>query len=249
MSRELVESDIMATANSNSAGLIKINNMIYVVTQVNGQRVMKLQDEPAQPAPNGSEIFIGNLPRYFNEHDLMMLFIQTGPIYKLRLMMDFYGLNRGYAFVKYFMPESARAAIGMFHRYKMSDGSKLAVHKSVDNCRLFVGNLPRTVTKKMIYEEFAPYAEGLNNVILYPSWKNQKLNRGFAFLEFADNRCAAIARRKLAPDSFVVWNRNVLVDWAEPIPEVEPEIMATVSSILRICMGILCFTQCLMQMK
>lgn len=221
----------MAASVDDSADseIIMINNLPYFITQINGQRLLKLRDEPMiQRPPKGTEIFVGRLPRFFNEQALIQLFVEIGPIYKLRLMVDFNGRNRGYAFITFFTLEAANAAILRYHNYEVRNGCKIGVYKSVDNCRLFVGNLPRSVTKSEIFEAFAPYAEGLNNVILYKSMEDPTKNRGFAFLEFNDHRAAAMTRRKLAPGTFMVWNSNILVDWADPLPEVDPKVMSMV---------------------
>jgi len=50
-------------------------------------------------------------------------------------------------------------------------------------------------------------------------------NRGFAFLEFDTHSDAAIARRRLVATGVKVWGVNLAVDWAEPEPEFDDDIM------------------------
>lgn len=208
---------------------LAIRDHCYYITQSNGQRIFKLKDDPeVPPPPKGTEIFVGKLPRDFFEDQLVPLFEEIGPIYKLRLMVDFSGKNRGYAFITYFTLENAQAAIEKYHNYEIRKGCKIGVYKSVDNCRLFVGNLPKDKSKEEIIEGLGPYVEGLTNVILYKSLENPSLNRGFAFLEFTNHRSAAMTRRKLAPGTFFLWGNSILVDWADPLPDVDPSVMSKV---------------------
>lgn len=53
------------------------------------------------PPPRGCEVFVGKLPRDMYEDELVPLFETAGTIYEFRLMMEFSGDNRGYAFVMY----------------------------------------------------------------------------------------------------------------------------------------------------
>lgn len=51
--------------------------------------------------PRGCEVFVGKIPRDMFEDELVPLFETVGQIYEFRLMMEFSGENRGYAFVMY----------------------------------------------------------------------------------------------------------------------------------------------------
>lgn len=53
------------------------------------------------PPPRGCEVFVGKIPRDMYEDELVPVFERAGSIYELRLMMEFSGENRGYAFVMY----------------------------------------------------------------------------------------------------------------------------------------------------
>jgi len=44
---------------------------------------------------------VGKIPRDMYEDELVPLFEKAGRIYEFRLMMEFSGENRGYAFVMY----------------------------------------------------------------------------------------------------------------------------------------------------
>lgn len=62
---------------------------------------MGTADWEGPPPPRGCEVFVGKIPRDMYEDELVPLFDRAGKIYELRLMMEFSGANRGYAFVTY----------------------------------------------------------------------------------------------------------------------------------------------------
>ena len=78
--------------------------------------------------------------------------------------------------------------------------------------------------------------EGLSDVILYHQPDDKKKNRGFCFLEYEDHKTAAQARRRLMSGKVKVWGNVVTVEWADPIEDPDPEVMAKVSiSNLELC--------------
>lgn len=79
------------------------------------------------------------------------------------------------------------------------NGRLLGVCASVDNCRLFVGGIPKTKKREEILSEMRKVTEGVMDVIVYPSAADKSKNRGFAFVEYESHRAAAMARRKLLP--------------------------------------------------
>lgn len=208
----------------------------YNMVQQNGQR--KYGGPPpgweGDVPPRGCEIFIGRIPRDCYEDELVPIFETMGKIYELRLMMDFSGSNRGYAFVMYTSKADAQRALREMNNYEIRKGRFLGVCQSVDNCRLFVGGIPKTKAKNEIYEEMVKVTEGVVDVIVYPSATDKSKNRGFAFVEYDSHRAAAMARRKLIPGRIQLWGHQIAVDWAEPENEVDEDIMKTVSAIIYI---------------
>lgn len=67
------------------------------------------------------------------------------------------------------------------------------------------------------------------DVILYHQPDDKKKNRGFCFLEYEDHKSAAQARRRLMSGKVKVWGNVVTVEWADPVEEPDPEVMAKVS--------------------
>lgn len=143
--------------------------------------------------------------------------------------MDFSGTNRGYAFLMYTTPEEARRAIKELNNYEIRPQRRIGVVKSLDNCRLFVGNIPKNKTKSEIIKAMNEITEGVVDAIVYSHCKDKTKNRGFAFVEYASHKEAAMARRKLLPGKTELWGNQIAVDWADPEPEVDEETMSKVS--------------------
>uniref|UniRef100_A0A8C2Z8V8 Synaptotagmin binding, cytoplasmic RNA interacting protein n=1 Tax=Cyclopterus lumpus TaxID=8103 RepID=A0A8C2Z8V8_CYCLU len=205
----------------------------YTLDVTTGQR--KYGGPPPEPVysgaqPNvGTEIFIGKIPRDLFEDELVPLFEKAGPIWDLRLMMDpLSGLNRGYAFVTFCTKEAAQEAVKLCNNHEIRPNKHIGVCISVANNRLFVGSIPKSKTKEQIVEEFAKVTEGLSDVILYHQPDDKKKNRGFCFLEYEDHKTAAQARRRLMSGKVKVWGNVVTVEWADPIEDPDPEVMAKV---------------------
>ncbi|XP_075058831.1 heterogeneous nuclear ribonucleoprotein Q isoform X7 [Mixophyes fleayi] len=183
----------------------------------------------AQQPSVGTEIFVGKIPRDLFEDELVPLFEKAGSIWDLRLMMDpLTGLNRGYAFVTFCTKEAAQEAVKLYNNHEIRSGKHIGVCISVANNRLFVGSIPKSKTKEQIVEEFSKVTEGLTDVILYHQPDDKKKNRGFCFLEYEDHKTAAQARRRLMSGKVKVWGNVVTVEWADPIEDPDPEVMAKV---------------------
>ena len=85
------------------------------------------------------------------------------------------------------------------NNYEIRKGRLLGACQSVDNCRLFVGGIPKSKKKEEILDEMRKVTEGVVDVIVYPSAADKSKNRGFSFVEYKDHKAAAMARRKLMP--------------------------------------------------
>ncbi|NXW32791.1 A1CF factor, partial [Phaetusa simplex] len=202
----------------------------YNLIQENGQR--KYGGPPpgwdGPPPERGCEIFIGKLPRDLFEDELIPLCEKIGKIYEMRMMMDFNGNNRGYAFVTFSNKQEAKNAIKQLNNYEIRNGRLLGVCASVDNCRLFVGGIPKMKKREEILAEMKKVTDGVVDVIVYPSAADKTKNRGFAFVEYESHRAAAMARRKLLPGWIQLWGHPIAVDWAEPEVEVDEDTMSSV---------------------
>jgi len=203
----------------------------YPMVQENGQRrygpPLNWPTNTAPPA-RGCEVFVGKIPRDCFEDELVPVFERFGVIYEVRLMMDFNGANRGYCFVTYSTRNEAKRAARELNDFEIRNRRFLGACLSVDNCRLFVGGIPRNKNRQEILDEMRTVADGVVDAIVYPSITDKTKNRGFAFVEFESHRAAAMARRKLLPGRVQLWGQPIAVDWAEPEQDVDEDIMAKV---------------------
>ena len=201
----------------------------YPLVQENGQR--KYGPPPNWPnaEPDRScEVFIGKIPRDCFEDELVPLMERVGFLYEFRLMMEYSGYNRGYGFAMFTSRENAKKAVDELNNYEIRKGRTIGVCRSVDNCRLFVGGIPKTKKKEEILDEVRKVTDDVINIIVYPSAHDKTKNRGFAFVQYSNHRAAAIARRKLIQNKIQLFEQPIAVDWAEPEPEVDETVMAAV---------------------
>ncbi|XP_071642859.1 RNA-binding protein 47 [Temnothorax longispinosus] len=207
----------------------------YELVQENGQRRLTAPEvsRGERERVKGAEVFLGRLPRDCYEDELMPLLEQVGRLLELRLMLDFSGSTRGYAFALYENPRIARKACERLDGHEIRPGHRIGVVKSMDNCRLFFGGVPKTKTKPEFMKELTKILDGITDVYLYPSAHDRSLNRGFIFVEFRDHRAAAMARRKLIPGKVMLWDHEIAVDWADPEPgdPIDEDIMETVTAL------------------
>ncbi|XP_061662681.1 probable RNA-binding protein 46 isoform X2 [Syngnathoides biaculeatus] len=126
----------------------------YDLIQTNGRR--KFGGPPPNwdgPMPRiDCEVFVGKIPTDMYEDELVPLFKTAGTIYEMRLMMEFSGLNRGYAFLLYTDREAARQAIKKFNNREVRQGQFISVCPSLDKCSLFLGCIPQNKRKEEIME-------------------------------------------------------------------------------------------------
>lgn len=204
----------------------------YELVQENGQRRLTAPEivRGEKQRLKGAEIFLGRLPRDCYEDELMPVLERIGRLIELRLMLDFSGSTRGYAFALFENSKIASSACAILDGYEIRPGHRIGVVKSVDNCRLFFGGVPKNKGKEEFMVELKKILDGITDIYLYPSAHDKTLNRGFIFVEFKDHRAAAMARRKLIPGKVMLWDHEIAVDWADPEPgdPIDDEIMETV---------------------
>lgn len=213
----------------------------YELVQENGQRRLTAPEFTVEMKEKikGSEVFIGRLPRDCYEDEITPILQNVGRLLELRLMLDFSGTTRGYAFALFENSAIARQACQTLDGYEIRPGRRIGVVRSIDNCRLFFGGVPKDKTKEDFLNELGKILDGITNIYMYPNAQDKTQNRGFIFVEFKDHRSAAMARRKLIPGKVVLWNHEIAVDWADPEPgePVDDYVMETVSSILNVILS------------
>ncbi|XP_075923716.1 uncharacterized protein LOC116943134 isoform X2 [Petromyzon marinus] len=189
----------------------------YNMIQENGQRKFGPPPDWQGPPPaRGCEVFLGKIPRDLYEDELVPVLETVGRLYQLRLMMEFSGENRGYAFATYTTRTHAVAAIKKLNNFEIRPGHPFGVCISVDNCRLYIGGLPKDKKQEEVMLAMSCATMGVVDVKMSVCPTDKTRNRGYAFVEYESHRAAAMARRKLVPGTFQLWGQTIKVDWANP---------------------------------
>ena len=178
--------------------------MKYRVSQENGQRIFGPPldlPEDTYLSERGTEVFVGKIPRDCFESELIPLFQKAGKIFKIRLMIDFSGKNRGYGFVQYFNRENAARAVMMLNNFEIRKNWYIGVMQSKNNNILFFGNLPNNISCNEMIDEISKYAPGIKSAIYYGG---PHRNNGFGFVEYTNHKMTALARRKFFPGLFAL---------------------------------------------
>jgi len=179
---------------------------------------------------DGCEVYVGNLPMDMYEDTLIPMFEQFGNIYEMRLKMDpNSGLGRGFCFVVYSCKEEAIKCVRQMKWYEIAPEQFLKVNIQINNCRLFVGNIPKDKGEEELLEKFGSIVKHLKNTIVYNSPGSNQANRGFCFLDFESHKAASDAKRKLLTTQ--VWNRELVVSWADTQEEPDEKKMETVKTL------------------
>lgn len=198
----------------------------YILTQVHGQRKWfnPQWKEKFQP-PEGSEVFVGRLPRDLYEDELVPPFLEMGPIYELRTMMNFSGTNRGFAFVCYFDRQTAQRAVQVLNNYQIRKGQCIGVLPSVNNRHLFIGGLRSSAGLVNFLKSWLnQVTEGVTNISVFPLTRRCQPGEPsmppspykYAVVTYSSHRLAAMARRSLIPVKNEVFGPQVIIDWADP---------------------------------
>ena len=163
----------------------------YELEQIHGQRKLfnpelKRLFTPAE----GSEVFIGRLPRDLFEDELVPPFLEIGPIYEMRVMMNFSGTNRGFAFVMFKNPDTAMRAVKTLNNFEIRRGHQIGVLTSVNNRRIYIGPLqesPNMVSLRNpnVFNISVVVGGDLTGVVSIVSEANSLL-----LVESADPRCS-----------------------------------------------------------
>ncbi|XP_040904659.1 dead end protein 1 isoform X2 [Toxotes jaculatrix] len=170
------------------------------LAQVNGQRKYGGPPEGWDgPAPGARcEVFISHIPRDAYEDLLIPLFSSVGPLWEFRLMMNFSGQNRGFAYAKYSSSAVASDAIRLLHGHMLEPGFCLSVRRSTEKRHLCVGDLPATTRQEDLLQVLRELAEGVERVSLKAGPGIEGVS---AIVAFSSHHCASMAKKMLVEGS------------------------------------------------
>ncbi|XP_073525821.1 dead end protein homolog 1-like [Phyllobates terribilis] len=199
----------------NKAGLIEwMRSSNVSLVQENGQR--KYGGPPpgwvGETPPHGSEIFIGNIPQEIYEDTLIPLFQSVGKLYEFRLMMTFSGLNRGFAYARYFSKRIADQAIAQIGSHEIQ-GVKIFVCRSTEKCELMLDGLPLLMEQAALEDLLGEMTPGVDLVSLYASPFTDLKN--MAVVKYNSHREAALAKKSLCEGTRTLYGCIFTVDWLQ----------------------------------
>ncbi|CAK1547444.1 unnamed protein product [Leptosia nina] len=192
-------------------------SIIYFILNImiNGQRVFKKAPHAWHgPEPSRScEVFIGRIPHDCFEDTLVPLFQQAGELFEFRLMINFSGWNRGYAFAMYTTEAEANQAICMFNNFMIRPSWQLGVCHSINNCRIFISRIPTTTSSTEIVSLLYALTEEVKEIRIRRSGGGCA-----AIVEYKSHRGAAMARKALLAAASAAWGSGArpAVDWSLP---------------------------------
>jgi len=188
--------------------------------------------DPMSMPPHGTEIYVGGLHRDVTEQHLRAFAEQMGDVFSVNLPTeeqdDKKGTNRGYGFVTYKDIESAIMALDGLHGSSLEDfvGHPVRIKAAEVKNKLYVSGIPQDMNSdslKSYIESNFPGIVGLLSVTIPrkmqqrgDSGGRQEENRGYAFMDFYNHRCAALAKKILSKPEILIDNKEIQLDYADP---------------------------------
>ncbi|KAL2077268.1 hypothetical protein ACEWY4_026772 [Coilia grayii] len=149
------------------------------------------------PTPStGCEIFLCQLPREVYEDTLIPLCQTVGPLYEFRLMMNFSGQNRGFAYAKYATPSAAREAVRTLHRSTLPCGTSLVVRLSTEKHQLVLEGLPDVLERVDLMKVLGELGEGLVGLKLKTAMVGpQRQRQTTALATYSSHHAASMVKK------------------------------------------------------
>ncbi|EAT41460.1 AAEL006907-PA [Aedes aegypti] len=184
------------------------NGLEYSTVQVNGQRFIGPPSGLPEP-PYDWELFVKHLPRNLFERELIPLFSTAGPLYQIRLLMCFSGLNRGIAYVRYTCQEDFQRALCMFHKLQLGTRFVLYACQSLNMRKLVMLNIDSGIKSEAI-RGFVETVSG--GICVYIGERKFHPEKKYTIVQFKCHYETALARRKLmmilpffGDDCYIKW--------------------------------------------
>ncbi|XP_077420516.1 dead end protein 1 [Vanacampus margaritifer] len=186
------------------------------ISQVNGQRKYggppEVWDDPA-PGFN-CEVFINHIPRNAFEDTLLPLFSSVGPLWEFRLMMNFSGQNRGFAYAKYGSAGVAKNAIRQLNGHMLEPGFQIFVCQSTEKRRLYIADLPADTKQEMFLQVLRGLIQGVESLSLRSGPEIEGVS---AVVVFSSHYIASMAKRELVKAFQNLFALRISVKWMRPM--------------------------------
>ncbi|KAF6728520.1 Dead end protein 1 [Oryzias melastigma] len=182
------------------------------LTQVNGQRKYGGPPEVWDGPPPGArcEVFISQIPRDVYEDLLIPLFSSVGVLWEFRLMMNFSGQNRGFAYAKYGTAAIANDAIRQLHGYTLGPGTRLNVRCSIEKRHLCIQNLPASTQQEELLQVLGLLSAGVESVALKAGPGIEGVS---AVVCFSSHHAASMAKKVLGEEFKKQFCLEISIKW------------------------------------
>ncbi|XP_035214428.1 CUGBP Elav-like family member 2 isoform X2 [Stegodyphus dumicola] len=154
-----------------------------------------------QPDPDAIKMFVGQIPRNWDENDLRKLFDEFGPVHQINVLRDkITGQSRGCCFVTFYCRKSAVEAQSALHNIKTLPGMhhpiqmKPADSENRNERKLFIGMLSKKCTENEVRVMFSSFGQ-IEECTVLRDINGQ--SRGCAFITYASRQCAINAIKSM----------------------------------------------------
>ncbi|CAI5441182.1 unnamed protein product [Caenorhabditis angaria] len=154
-----------------------------------------------EPDLDAIKMFVGQIPRHWNEPECRKLFEAFGPVYSCNILREKpTQISKGCCFVTYFHRKDAIEAQGALHNIKTIDGMhhpiqmKPADAENRNERKLFIGQLSKKHDEEDLRQIFSKFGQIEDASVLRDADGKSK---GCAFVTFINRSCAMIATKEM----------------------------------------------------
>ncbi|KAH7646169.1 squamous cell carcinoma antigen recognized by t-cells 3-like [Dermatophagoides farinae] len=213
------------TSKRKADNMVKDEHSVYKKKKINQQK-----DEPIRhgvtvktdESKRDETIFVSNLDFNVDEKELREIFSQFGEVRDVRLVLNFKGLSKGYAYIEFVNINSVHKALKhdrMLIRQRPAFITEMDKRKSFqygrnkEDNKLFVKNIPLEITEEELLDKvFSEYRDSIVTARLVT--RRDGRSRGIAYIEMKDSKTASkVVQEK---DEFELCDRKLTVAISDP---------------------------------
>jgi CUG-BP- and ETR3-like factor len=166
-----------------------------------------MNSQQTEPDPDSIKMFVGQIPRAWDENDLKNMFEEFGPIHSMNILRDkSTGQSKGCCFVTFFTRKAALDAQNALHNIKTlptmhhpiqmkpADSEKKGGAYGEDR-KLFIGMLSKKYSENEVRMMFAPFGTIEECTVLRDHTGTS--SKGCAFVTFSSRQCAQNAIKSM----------------------------------------------------